>query len=72
MDLFIEGSLAVLMGDDVETANAGDLIYVPRNTVHEFGYSMINVDFLRAKVLREQGDLAKIINQFLTSTKLQN
>ena len=36
----LEGSLAVLMGEDVETANAGDLIYVPRNTVH--GIRLLN------------------------------
>lgn len=36
----LEGSLAVLMGEEVETASAGDLIYVPRNTVH--GIRLLN------------------------------
>ena len=72
MDLFTRGSLAVLMGDDVETANTGDLFTFQGIQFMEFGYSMINVDFLRAKVLREQGDLAKIINQFLTSASTKN
>ena len=36
----LEGSLAVLMGEEVETASVGDLIYVPRNTVH--GIRLLN------------------------------
>jgi len=30
----LEGHLAVLLDDKIDTANAGDLIYIPRNTIH--------------------------------------
>jgi quercetin dioxygenase-like cupin family protein len=32
----LEGSLAVLAGDEWTTADAGDLVYVPRSGVHAF------------------------------------
>ena len=36
----LEGSLAVLMGEEIETASIGDLIYIPRNTIH--GIRLLN------------------------------
>ena len=30
----LSGKLAVLLGDETTTADAGDLIFIPRNTVH--------------------------------------
>tara|TARA_Y100000590_G_C15746729_1_gene1022354 strand:+ start:1654 stop:2049 length:396 start_codon:yes stop_codon:yes gene_type:complete len=30
----LSGKLAVLLNDDISTAEAGDLIYIPRNTIH--------------------------------------
>ena len=30
----LSGKLAVLLGDETTTAESGDLVYVPRNTVH--------------------------------------
>ncbi|MEK9640669.1 MAG: cupin domain-containing protein, partial [Alphaproteobacteria bacterium] len=72
----LEGSLAVLMGEEVATASEGDIIYIPRNIVH--GIKLLNKKcrFFTCKSPAGSGglseDYTQVENLELLVAKLEN
>ena len=72
----LEGSLAVLMGEEVATASEGDIIYIPRNIVH--GIKLLNkkCQFFTCKSPAGSGglseDYTQVENLELLVAKLEN